>query len=77
MDAAARCLERNDPALAARFLPGIIEDTGKHLTVRDVPHREGRRFRRRRHESVATRAGDGTWRLSGEKVVRELRRTAT
>src|ERR1700722_14585004 len=33
MDAAARCLERNDPALAARFVPGIADDTGRHLTV--------------------------------------------
>ena len=33
MDAAARCLERNDTALAARFVPGIADDTGHHLTV--------------------------------------------
>src|ERR1700730_9222619 len=33
MDAAARCLERNDAALAARFVHRIADDTGNHLTV--------------------------------------------
>ena len=67
MDAAARCLERNDPALAARFVPGIIDDTGKHLTVAMFLTEKAGGSDVGATESVATRAGDGTWRLSGEK----------
>ncbi|MBV9525409.1 MAG: hypothetical protein JOZ46_06300, partial [Candidatus Dormibacteraeota bacterium] len=33
MDAMARCLERNDPHLAARFVPRIADDTGNHMTA--------------------------------------------
>src|SRR5450759_1329608 len=32
MDAMARCLARNDPALAARWVPRIADDSGQHLT---------------------------------------------
>src|SRR3984957_3973762 len=67
MDAAARCLERNDPALAARFLPGIIDDTGNHLTVAMLLTEKAGGSDVGANESVATPAGDGTWRLSGEK----------
>jgi alkylation response protein AidB-like acyl-CoA dehydrogenase len=67
MDAAARCLERNDPALAARFLPGIIDDTGNHLTVAMFLTEKAGGSDVGANESVATPAGDGTWRLSGEK----------
>jgi acyl-CoA dehydrogenase len=67
MDAAARCLERNDPALAARFLPGIIDDTGHHLTVAMFLTEKAGGSDVGANESVATPAGDGTWRLSGEK----------
>jgi acyl-CoA dehydrogenase len=67
MDAAARCLERNDPALAARFLPGIIDDTGKHLTVAMFLTEKAGGSDVGANESVAMPAGDGTWRLSGEK----------
>jgi alkylation response protein AidB-like acyl-CoA dehydrogenase len=67
MDAAARCLERNDPALAARFVPGIIDDTGKHLTVAMFLTEKAGGSDVGANESVATPAGDGTWRLSGEK----------
>jgi alkylation response protein AidB-like acyl-CoA dehydrogenase len=67
MDAAARCLERNDPALAARFVPGIIDDTGKYLTVAMFLTEKAGGSDVGANESVATPAGDGTWRLSGEK----------
>jgi alkylation response protein AidB-like acyl-CoA dehydrogenase len=67
MDAAARCLERNDPALAARFVPGIIDDTGNHLTVAMFLTEKAGGSDVGSNESVATPAGDGTWRLSGEK----------
>src|SRR4029077_9726352 len=67
MDAAARCLERNDPELATRFVPGIIDDTGKHLTVAMFLTEKAGGSDVGANESVATRVEDGTWRLSGEK----------
>jgi acyl-CoA dehydrogenase len=67
MDAAARCLERNDPALAARFVPGIIDDTGEHRTVAMFLTEKAGGSDVGANETVATPAGDGTWRLSGEK----------
>jgi acyl-CoA dehydrogenase len=67
MDAAVRCLERNDPALAARFNPGIIDDAGKHLTVAMFLTEKAGGSDVGANETVATQAGDGTWRLSGEK----------
>jgi alkylation response protein AidB-like acyl-CoA dehydrogenase len=67
MDAAARCLERNDRALAARFVPGIIDDAGKHLTVAMFLTEKAGGSDVGANETVATPAGDGTWRLSGEK----------
>jgi acyl-CoA dehydrogenase len=67
MDAAAGCLERNDPALAARFLPGIIDDTGEHRTVAMFLTEKAGGSDVGANETVATPAGDGTWRLSGEK----------
>ena len=67
MDAAARCLERNDPALAARFVPGIADDTGHHTTVAMFLTEKAGGSDVGANESVATRADDGTWRLTGEK----------
>ena len=67
MDAAARCLERNDPALAARFVPGITDDTGHHLTVAMFLTEKAGGSDVGANETVATRADDGTWRLTGEK----------
>ncbi len=67
MDAAARCLERNDTALAERFVPGIIDDTGGHRTVAMFLTEKAGGSDVGANESVATPAGDGTWRLSGEK----------
>src|ERR1019366_6386406 len=60
MDAAARCLERNDPALAARFLPGIVDDAGKHLTVAMFLTEKAGGSDVGANESVATAAGAGT-----------------
>ena len=67
MDAAARCLERNDPALAARFVPGIADDTGHHTTVAMFLTEKAGGSDVGANESVAARAEDGTWRLTGEK----------
>jgi acyl-CoA dehydrogenase len=67
MDAAARCLERSDTALAERFVPGIADDTGHHLTVAMFLTEKAGGSDVGANESVATPAGDGTWRLSGEK----------
>ena len=67
MDAAARCLERNDPALAARFVPGIIDDTGTTSPSRCSSPRRLGGSDVGANECTATPAGDGTWRLSGEK----------
>lgn len=67
MDAAARCLERNDPELAARFVPGITDDTGHHLTVAMFLTEKAGGSDVGANETVATRADDGTWRLTGEK----------
>jgi acyl-CoA dehydrogenase len=67
MDAAARCLERNDPALAERFVPGIIDDTGEHRTVAMFLTEKAGGSDVGANETVATPASDGTWRLTGEK----------
>jgi acyl-CoA dehydrogenase len=67
MDAGARCLERNDPTLARRFLPGITDDTSHHLTVAMFLTEKAGGSDVGANETVATPAGDGTWRLSGEK----------
>ena len=67
MDAAARCLERNDQVLAARFVPGIVDDAGNHLTVAMFLTEKAGGSDVGANETVATPAGDGTWRLSGEK----------
>ena len=67
MDAMARCLEVNDAALAARFVPRIADDTGNHLTSAMFLTEKAGGSDVGANETVATRADDGTWRLSGEK----------
>ena len=67
MDAMARCLERNDAALAARFVPRIADDTGNHMTAAMFLTEKAGGSDVGANESVARRAEDGTWRLSGEK----------
>ena len=67
MDAMARCLTRNDAELAARFVPRIADDTGTHLTSAMFLTEKAGGSDVGANESVAVRAGDGTWRLHGEK----------
>lgn len=67
MDAMARCLERNDPALAARFVPRIADDTGNHMTAAMFLTEKAGGSDVGANETVARRADDGTWRLDGEK----------
>ncbi|MBV8526775.1 MAG: acyl-CoA dehydrogenase family protein [Candidatus Dormibacteraeota bacterium] len=67
MDAMARCLERNDPVLAARFVPRIADDTGTHMTGAMFLTEKAGGSDVGANETVAHRAGDGTWRLTGEK----------
>jgi alkylation response protein AidB-like acyl-CoA dehydrogenase len=67
MDAMARCLERNDPALATRFVPRIADDSGNHMTAAMFLTEKAGGSDVGANESVARRADDGTWRLSGEK----------
>ncbi|MFN2451414.1 MAG: acyl-CoA dehydrogenase family protein [Candidatus Dormibacteria bacterium] len=67
MDAMCRALRRNDPGLAARFVPRIADDSGNHLT--------GAMFLTEKvggsdvgsNQSRAVRESDGSWRLWGEK----------
>ena len=67
MDAMARCLERNDSELAARFLPRLADDTGNHMTAAMFLTEKAGGSDVGANETVATRAADGTWRLNGEK----------
>lgn len=67
MDAMARCLERNDPVLAARFVPRIADDTGNHMTAAMFLTEKAGGSDVGANETVARRADDGTWRLDGEK----------
>ena len=67
MDAMARCLERNDSELAARFLPRLADDRGNHMTAAMFLTEKAGGSDVGANETVATRAADGTWRLNGEK----------
>jgi acyl-CoA dehydrogenase len=67
MDAMARCLERNDPELAKRFVPRIADDTGHHMTAAMFLTEKAGGSDVGANETVATRQSDGTWRLNGEK----------
>src|ERR1700680_2754384 len=67
MDAMARCLERNDPELAKRFVPRIADDTGHHMTAAMFLTEKAGGSDVGANETVATRESDGTWRLNGEK----------
>ncbi|MFN2582236.1 MAG: acyl-CoA dehydrogenase family protein [Candidatus Dormibacteria bacterium] len=67
MDAMARCLERNDPELAARFVPRIADDSGNHMTGAMFLTEKAGGSDVGANETVAVRADDGTWRLNGEK----------
>lgn len=67
MDAMARCLARNDAELAARFVPRIADDTGAPLTGAMFLTEKAGGSDVGANETVAVPAGDGTWRLHGEK----------
>ena len=67
MDAMARCLTRNDPALAERFVPRIADDTGGHLTSAMFLTEKAGGSDVGANETVAVRDDDGSWRLHGEK----------
>jgi alkylation response protein AidB-like acyl-CoA dehydrogenase len=67
MDAMARCLARNDPGLAARFVPRITDDQGAPLTSAMFLTEKAGGSDVGANETVAVREDDGTWRLHGEK----------
>ncbi len=67
MPAMARCLERNDPELAARFVPRLADDTGNYLTAGMFLTEKAGGSDVGANETVAVRQDDGTWRLHGEK----------
>jgi alkylation response protein AidB-like acyl-CoA dehydrogenase len=67
MDAMTRCLELNDAKLAARFVPRLTDDAGNHMTSAMFLTEKAGGSDVGTNESVATRAEDGTWRLTGEK----------
>ncbi|MDQ6845998.1 MAG: acyl-CoA dehydrogenase family protein [Candidatus Dormibacteraeota bacterium] len=67
MDAMARCLARNDPALAERFVSRIADDTGAHLTSAMFLTEKAGGSDVGANETVAVRDDDGAWHLHGEK----------
>jgi acyl-CoA dehydrogenase len=67
MDAMARCLARNDPELAARFVERIADDSGAHSTAAMFLTERAGGSDVGANETVAVRADGGTWRLHGEK----------
>ena len=67
MDAMARCLSRNDGALAARFVGRIADDRGAHLTSAMFLTEKAGGSDVGANETVAVRDDDGSWRLHGEK----------
>jgi alkylation response protein AidB-like acyl-CoA dehydrogenase len=67
MDAGARALERNDPELAARFVPRLADDTGNHMTMAMFLTEKAGGSDVGANETVAVRQDDGTYRLTGEK----------
>ncbi len=67
MDAMARCLERNDPELARRFVPRIAADDGSHLRSAMFLTEKSGGSDVGANETTAVRGDDGVWRLHGEK----------
>jgi acyl-CoA dehydrogenase len=67
MDAMARCLARNDPALAERFVPRIADDCGNHATSAMFLTEKAGGSDVGANETVAVRDDNGGWRLHGEK----------
>ncbi len=67
MDGMARCLVRNDPGLAARFVGRIADDSGHHLTSAMFLTEKAGGSDVGANETVAVRDDDGSWHLHGEK----------
>jgi acyl-CoA dehydrogenase len=67
MDAMARCLERNDPKLARRFVPRIAADDGAHMRAAMFLTEKAGGSDVGANETTAVRGDDGVWRLHGEK----------
>jgi acyl-CoA dehydrogenase len=67
MDAMARCLERNDEALARRFVPRIAADDGSHMRAAMFLTEKAGGSDVGANETMAVRGQDGVWRLHGEK----------
>jgi acyl-CoA dehydrogenase len=67
MDAMARCLERNDPELAQRFVTSITADDGSHLRSAMFLTEKAGGSDVGANETVAVHGQDGAWRLFGEK----------
>ena len=67
MDAMARCLSRNDPALAERFVHRIADDTGAPATAAMFLTEKAGGSDVGANETTAVREDDGSWRLHGEK----------
>jgi alkylation response protein AidB-like acyl-CoA dehydrogenase len=67
MDAMARCLTRNDTALAERYVPRIADAGGNHLRSAMFLTEKAGGSDVGANEAVAAPAPDGTWRLRGEK----------
>ena len=67
MDAMARCLARNDPGLAERFVPRIADDSGDHATSAMFLTEKAGGSDVGANETIAVRDDDGGWRLHGEK----------
>ncbi len=67
MDAMARCLARNDPVLAARFVSRIADDSGAHATSAMFLTEKAGGSDVGANETVAVRDDGGGWRLHGEK----------
>lgn len=67
MDAMARCLTRNDPALAERYVPRIADDSGAALTSAMFLTEKAGGSDVGANETVAVRDDGGGWRLHGEK----------
>jgi len=67
MDAMARCLERNDPDLARRYVPRIAADDGSHLRSAMFLTEKAGGSDVGANETTAVPAENGAWRLYGEK----------
>ncbi|GAC1335605.1 MAG: hypothetical protein NVSMB17_18700 [Candidatus Dormibacteria bacterium] len=66
--AMCRALRRNDPALAAEWIPRIAsDDPGKYLTAAMFMTEKAGGSDVGANECIAVKQDDGTWRLHGEK----------